>query len=71
LGFDHFGSARYAKEVLVAQMTSAILCAHTGTGTAEEFRNSASYISSWLRPSTTTTNSWSQPQPRYSGHPTW
>ena len=49
VGFDHFGSGRYAKEELVAQMTSAILCARTGIDTAEEFANSAGYISSWLR----------------------
>jgi antirestriction protein ArdC len=49
VGFDHFGSDRYAKEELVAQMTSSILCAHTGIDNPEEFANSASYISSWLR----------------------
>ena len=49
VGFDHFGSERYAKEELAAQMTSSILCAHTGIDTSEEFANSASYIASWLR----------------------
>jgi antirestriction protein ArdC len=49
VGFDHFGSDRYAKEELVAQMTSSILCAQTGIDTSEEFTNSASYISSWLQ----------------------
>jgi antirestriction protein ArdC len=49
VGFDHFGSGRYAKEELVAQMTSAILCAQTGIDTADEFSNSAGYIASWLR----------------------
>jgi antirestriction protein ArdC len=49
VGFDHFGSDRYAKEELVAQMTSAILCAQTGIDTTEEFANSASYIASWLQ----------------------
>jgi antirestriction protein ArdC len=47
--FDHYGSDRYAKEELVAQMTSSILCAQTGIDTAEEFANSASYIASWLQ----------------------
>ncbi len=47
--FDHFGSGRYAKEELVAQMTSSILCAQTGIDTADEFSNSAGYIASWLR----------------------
>jgi antirestriction protein ArdC len=49
VGFDHFGSERYAKEELVAQMTSSILCAQTGIDTADEFSNSAGYIASWLR----------------------
>jgi len=46
--FDHFGSGRYAREELVAQMTSALLCAQTGIDDEELFRNSASYIASWL-----------------------
>jgi antirestriction protein ArdC len=46
--FDHFGSGRYAKEELTAQMTSAILCAQTGIDTPEQFAHSASYIASWL-----------------------
>jgi len=47
--FDHFGSERYAREELAAEMTSAILCAQTGIDSPETFGNSASYISSWLR----------------------
>ena len=47
--FDHFGSERYAREELAAEMTSAILCAQTGMDSPETFDNSASYISSWLR----------------------
>ena len=46
--FDHFGSGRYAREELVAQMTSSILCAQTGIDTPETFENSASYIAGWL-----------------------
>jgi antirestriction protein ArdC len=49
VGFDHFGSERYAKEELVAQMTSSILCAQTGIDTTDEFSNSVGYIASWLR----------------------
>jgi hypothetical protein len=30
--FDHFGSGRYAREELIAQMASSLLCAHTGHG---------------------------------------
>jgi antirestriction protein ArdC len=47
--FDHFGSGRYAREELIAQMTSSLLCARTGIDTPETFGNSASYISGWLR----------------------
>lgn len=47
--FDHFGSGRYAREELVAEMTSSILCAQTGADTPEIFSNSASYIAGWLR----------------------
>ena len=47
--FDHFGSGRYAREELVAEMTSSILCAQTGIDTPETFSNSASYIAGWLR----------------------
>jgi antirestriction protein ArdC len=46
--FDHFGSGRYAREELTAQMTSALLCAHTGIDDPATFANSASYIASWL-----------------------
>jgi antirestriction protein ArdC len=49
VGFDHYGSDRYAKEELIAQMTSSILCAQTSIDTADEFSNSAGYIASWLR----------------------
>jgi antirestriction protein ArdC len=47
--FDHFGSDRYAREELVAEMTSSILCAQTGIDTPEAFSNSAGYIAGWLR----------------------
>ena len=46
--FDHFGSGRYAREELAAEMTSALLCAQTGIDTPDLFGNSASYIASWL-----------------------
>lgn len=45
----HFGSAKYASEELVAQMTSTMLCAITGTETEDVFDNSAAYIAGWLR----------------------
>ena len=46
--FDHFGSGKYAREELVAQMTSSLLCAQTGIENPEIFENSASYINNWL-----------------------
>ncbi len=46
--FDHFRSGKYAREELVAQMTSSLLCAQTGIDTPETFGNSASYIAGWL-----------------------
>jgi antirestriction protein ArdC len=42
--FDHFGSGKYAREELIAQMTSSLLCAQTGIDTPEVFDESASYI---------------------------
>ncbi len=46
--FDHFGSDRYGREELVAQMGSAILQAETGIETDAEFERSAAYLASWL-----------------------
>jgi antirestriction protein ArdC len=46
--FDHFGSGKYAREELVAEMTSSLLCAQTGIDNEEMFGNSAAYIANWL-----------------------
>jgi antirestriction protein ArdC len=46
--FDHFGSDKYAREELIAQMSSSLLCAQTGIENPETFENSASYIAGWL-----------------------
>jgi len=46
--FDHFGTDRYGREELVAQMTSAMLQAITGTETDREVTRSAAYLASWL-----------------------
>jgi len=46
--FDHFGSGKYAREELTAEMTSALLCAQTSIDTPAIFASSASYIASWL-----------------------
>jgi antirestriction protein ArdC len=44
---DHFGSGRYAREELVAEMSAALLAAVTGINTAEIFDNSAAYLANW------------------------
>ncbi len=46
--FDHFGSGRYAREELVAEMSSAMLCARAGIDNSALFANSASYVANWL-----------------------
>jgi antirestriction protein ArdC len=45
--FDHFGSEKYANEELVAEMTSAFLCAEAGVDNTVE--NSVAYIQSWRK----------------------
>src|SRR5690349_11214550 len=46
--FDHFGSDRYGKEELVAEMTAAMLDGLCGFTLAEKFDNSAAYLQNWL-----------------------
>lgn len=43
-----FGSPEYAREELIAEMTAAFLCGHTGIA-PETVENSASYIASWIK----------------------
>jgi antirestriction protein ArdC len=45
--FDHFGSEKYGKEELVAEMTSAMLTGICGIETT--FDNSASYLATWIK----------------------
>jgi antirestriction protein ArdC len=45
--FDHFGSQRYAREELVAQMTAAFLSGHFGL-LPETAENTAAYLQSWI-----------------------
>ncbi len=45
--FDHFGSAKYGKEELVAEMGAAMLMATCGIEST--FDNSAAYLASWLK----------------------
>lgn len=45
--FDHFGSQKYSKEELVAEMTSIMIREMLGIDTAGTFNNSASYIDHW------------------------
>jgi antirestriction protein ArdC len=48
--FDHFGSGRYAREDLVAEIGGAMLCSATGTATEASLRDdSAAYIAGWLK----------------------
>jgi antirestriction protein ArdC len=47
--FDHFGSGKYAREELVAQIGAAMLLAETGVDEPGLFDNSAAYVQSWLR----------------------
>ena len=44
-----FGSHEYSKEELVAEMTSAFLCAESGIDSPDMIGNSASYLQSWIR----------------------
>jgi antirestriction protein ArdC len=47
--FDHYGSGRYAREELVAEIGGAMLCAATGVATEASLRDdSAAYIAGWL-----------------------
>jgi Zincin-like metallopeptidase len=49
-GFDHFGSGRYAREELVAEIGGAMLCTATGVATEASLRDdSAAYIAGWLK----------------------
>jgi antirestriction protein ArdC len=48
--FDHFGSGRYAREELVAEIGGAMLCSATGVATEASLRDdSAAYIAGWLK----------------------
>jgi antirestriction protein ArdC len=47
IDFDHFGSDKYGREELTAEMTAAMLCALTGV--PGQFDQSAAYIGSWMR----------------------
>jgi antirestriction protein ArdC len=44
-----FGSEYYAKEELVAEIGSAMLCSLAGIESAKAFSNSVAYVQSWLR----------------------
>jgi antirestriction protein ArdC len=49
-GFDHYGSGRYAREELIAEIGGAMLSASTGTSTEASLReDTAAYIAGWLR----------------------
>jgi antirestriction protein ArdC len=44
-----FGSKSYAKEELVAEIGSAMLCSFTNIDSKEVFENSAAYIDNWIK----------------------
>lgn len=44
----HFGNEEYSREELCAEITSAMLCNHTGIDSNEIIDNSAAYCQSWL-----------------------
>lgn len=46
--FDRFGSERYSKEELIAEIGSAFLCAHTGISKPEIETNTTAYLQSWI-----------------------
>ena len=45
---SYFGSHEYSKEELVAEMSAAFLCGHTGIEN-KTIENSAAYIAGWLK----------------------
>jgi len=46
--FDHFGSMKYSKEELIAEMTSAFLCGFSGMEMAE-LDNHTAYLKGWMK----------------------
>ena len=44
-----FGSEKYSKEELVAELGSAIILNQLGIETPQTFKNSAAYIQNWLQ----------------------
>lgn len=48
-GVAHFGSEKYAREELVAEIGSAMLCNIAGLDCAKAFKNSVAYVKGWLR----------------------
>lgn len=46
--FDRFGSERYSKEELVAEIGSAFLCAHTGISKPEIETKATAYLQNWI-----------------------
>jgi antirestriction protein ArdC len=46
--FDHFGSGRYGREELVAEMSAAMLCAESGISPAI-IENQVAYLANWIK----------------------
>ena len=47
--FNHFGSHRYGREELAAEMTAAMICRESDIDSVQEGRYAAAYLRSWLR----------------------
>ncbi|HET6844830.1 MAG TPA: ArdC-like ssDNA-binding domain-containing protein [Candidatus Angelobacter sp.] len=46
--FDKFGSERYSKEELIAEIGSAFLCGHTGINKPEIEQQTTAYLQGWI-----------------------
>ena len=47
--FNHFGSHRYGREELVAEMTAAMICRESDIDSVQENVGAAAYLRGWLR----------------------
>lgn len=47
--FDHFGSEKYSKEELIAEIGSAFLCNQAELDPEKTFANSQAYVKGWLK----------------------
>lgn len=45
----HFGDSDYAKEELVAELTSAMVCDHLELDCEKAFKNTVAYLQNWMQ----------------------